>query len=781
MIHRSIGITPIVFTLLTMTTSLIGQSIEDVNVFIGTQNMGHTYPGATAPFGMVQLSPDSKQEPYAIDGQYNAETYRYCAGYQYDDSTIFGFSHSHFSGTGHADLGDFLMLPVIAGESLLPGDGIKRQTGYYDSYDKASEKASPGYYHVQLNRSKTEVELTASTRVGLHRYHFPAAQNAAFLLDLASSIYGYEGKVVWSSLRVENDTLITGYRQTRGWARDRKVFFAASLSHPITNYRHDIVDEVPYKGFYRRFNEGANFPEMAGQTIRAEFEFGPLDEPLVVAFALSGVSTAGALANLKQEAGDMDFDRVRQVTESQWQKALNVIEGDFLSSADQQTFATAMYHSMLSPIVFEDVDGSYRGLDGNIHLSEGFVNYSIFSLWDTYRALHPWFNLMHVDRNRDMIQSMLAHADQSVHEVLPVWSHWANENWCMIGYHAVSVLADARAKGMSGIDWNRAIDASIRSSTWSDYDGLGEYLSKGYVTSEHGSASISKTLEYAYDDWCIAQLIATDVPSHYQYTGTDHPLLSLQKGYEDRSMHYKNSFNPKTGWATQRHQNGTFHQDNDLLSTHGQGFIEGNAWNYSFYAPHDVEGLKTAMGGEEIFVQRLDSLFTMDLPDEYIAHTEDITRDGIMGNYVHGNEPSHHVPYLYNWTDQPWKTQHRVRSILQEMYGPGVDGLCGNDDAGQMSAWYLFSSLGFYPVTPGSSTYAIGSPNLHKAILHLSNGQDLHIVTKGNSQAHVYVKSVLFNGQPLSEPFIEHWQLMQGGTLTFIMSRRPVKQLDPNP
>ena len=754
--------------------SAAAQSLQDVNVFVGTERMGHTFPGAVVPFGMVQLSPDTRLVPYAMpDGSYNPEVYGYCAGYQYEDNTLFGFSHTHFSGTGHSDLGDFSLLPVKQGQSMLPGDGLDSTTGYFETFDKSSESAEPGYYTVALQRSGVQAELTASLHAGFHRYTYPIADSATLLLDMVNGIYGYEGKVLWSSIRVENDTLITGYRHVSGWARDRYVYFAASFSRPLAHYRSQKNDEVPYRGFYRRFHEDRNFPEMAGRTLRAEFTFAPSEDPLEVVFAISGVSTAGALDNLREEA--MPFAQAKFLAQQQWTDVLGKIQGEFMHPADKTTFYTALYHSLLAPHVFQDVTGLYRGVDGNVHRAEGFTNLTVFSLWDTYRALHPWFNFFAPAHNRDAVLSMLAHGEQSVHHALPVWSHWANENWCMIGYHGVSVLADAEAKGMSGVDWNAALALAVSSSSWKGYDGLGAYMDQGYVPEDVVGSSVSKTLEYAYDDWCVASLAKRLTPSHNWYTGTGHPNIRLYKEYMARSAYYQNTFDPSLHWARPRFSDGRFKEDFDLLSTHNQGFIEGNAWNYSFYVPHDVPGLITAMGGESRFVARLDSLFTMDLSEEAIAHTEDVTRDGILGNYVHGNEPSHHIPYLYNWTEDRAKTQYWVRKICSDMYGPEAHGLCGNDDAGQMSAWYLFSSIGFYPVAPGSPYYELGSPLVKKASIHLENGNTLHIEAQKQSPKNVYVKEIRWNGTPVTDHRLPHLTLMQGGTLTFVMSPRPAK------
>jgi len=663
-----------------------------VNPFVGTRDMGHTYPGATVPFGMVQLSPETDVQPMFLwDGSYNRDTYRYCSGYQYGDSTITGFSHTHFSGTGHSDLGDLLIMPSVGPLRLEPGAAGTAGSGYRSRFDHGGEHAEPGYYSVHLDDYGILAELTASDRVGFHRYTFPATDSARIILDLTRDIYGFEGKDVWAFMRVENDSLVTGFRQTTGWARTRTVYFAIRFSRPFRCYGHRKYDRAAYKGFYRRFDETRDFPEMAGREIRAWFEFGTKQgEQLKIKAGLSPVSTEGALRNLDAEVPHWDFDRVRREAREKWNRELSKIAVETMTPEEMIIFYTALYHTMLSPIIYEDVDGRYMGLDRNVHSSDEFTNYTIFSLWDTFRALHPLFNLIQTSRTDDMVRSMMAHQRQSVHGMLPVWSHYANENWCMIGYHSVSVIADALVKGTTGVDPADALAACVRTSTVPYFDAIGSYMRLGYVPEDETSNSVSKTLEFAYDDWCIAQVAGL--------AGDD----GRRGEYMKRSSGFSRLYDETTGFMRPRYGDGTWKIGFDPLDTHGQGFIEGNAWTYSLFVPHDVEGMIEMMGGEKRLTGRLDSMFTMELPDRYIERTEDITRDGIIGNYVHGNEPGHHIPYLYNWTSSPWKTQERVRMILDTMYGPGEDGLCGNDDAGQMSAWYVLSALGFYPVCPGS-------------------------------------------------------------------------------
>jgi len=736
--------------------------INYVNPMIGTSKMGHVFPGATAPFGMLQLSPQTNFEVMYKDGKYNKATYEYCAGYQYRDSTIIGFAHTNFSGTGHSDLGDFLVMPTTGKLVLEPLKTKEGSKGFYSTFSHDNEKAEAGYYKVDLDSYHIKAELTASERVGFHQYTFAENSKAHIILDLVYNVYHHKNKNVWTSIRVENDSTITGYRQTKGWARDKKVFFAAKFSKPFKSYGHKKYDDITYDGFYRRFQQKENFPEMAGKDLRAYFNFDiKNNEKIQLKFALSSVSTAGAMKNLEAEIPHWDFEKTKQETQQKWNEELNKIQVETIEESQKETFYTALYHTMLSPILYEDVDGKYRGLDQNIHQSEGFTNYTIFSLWDTYRALHPLFNVIQQERNNDMIKSMLAHQEQSVHKMLPIWSHYANENWCMIGYHATSVIADAIAKNVGDFDKQRALNASIATATVPYFDGLGYYMDYKYIPDDKSHSSVSKTLELAYDDWTIAQ-IAKSV------NDTKNEDLFLK-----RSNYFKNVFNPKTNYMSPKLSDGTFRQNFNPLDTHGQGFIEGNAWNYGLYVPHQLDTMIKMMGGKNAFSKRLDSLFTMEIEDKYIAKHEDITRDGIIGNYVHGNEPGHHIPYLYNWTNDAHKTQERVRMIMDTMYGPGVDGLCGNDDAGQMSAWYIFSSLGFYPVLPGSDEYAIGSPLIKEAKINLENGKTLIIKAENQSKENVFVGEVVINGKILNRNYIVHHELMNGGEIIFKMTNKP--------
>ncbi|SHL92594.1 GH92 family glycosyl hydrolase [Flavobacterium saccharophilum] len=739
--------------------------IQYVDPMIGTAKMGHTYPGATVPFGSVQLSPETDTIAYGINGKYNGDVYKYCAGYQYEDKTIVGFSHTHFSGTGHSDLGDFLIMPTTGKLQLNPGVASKPQSGYRSSFSHTTEKAEPAYYSVLLEDYKIKAELTATTRVGMHQYTFPKSDEAHIILDLTSGIYNYDKKNVWTFVRIENDTLITGYRQTNGWARTRTVYFAMSFSKPIKSYGQAPQDKSVYRGFWGRFDQTKNFPEMAGQNLKLFFDFNTEEgEKIKIKMALSPVSSAGALENMKKEVPGWDFEKVKKQSQEVWNNELNKIQIEAIQKEDYVNFYTAMYHAFLGPTEYMDLDGNYKGLDMNVHKAENFKNYTSYSLWDTYRALHPFFNIVQPTRNSDMVSSMLAHSNQSVHKMLPIWSHYANENWCMIGYHSVSVVADAIVKGNTNFDPEKALQACVNTAKVPYYDGLEYYMKMGYVPEDKNGSSVSKTLEYAYDDWAIAQ------------AAKKLGKTEIYNEFIERSKNYKNVYDTKTGFMRPKLNDGTFKKEFDPLDTHGQGFIEGNSWNYSLYVPQDPAEMIKMMGGNDKFNVRLDSLFNMHLPDKYFENTEDITREGIIGNYVHGNEPSHHVVYLYNWTNSPWKAQDKIRMILKKMYRNGADGLGGNDDFGQMSAWYIFSSLGFYPVAPGSDEYALGSPLVKNAVFNLENGKTFEVETVNQSNKNVFVSKVLLNGKELSKPFLKHGDVMNGGKITFYMSSKPNKK-----
>ena len=725
-----------------------------VNPIIGTNGMGHTFPGACAPFGIVQLSPDTDTIPHNVDGQYQPRVYEYCAGYQYKDSTIVGFSHTHFSGTGHSDLGDILVMPTTGEIRLHPGTQTHPDAGYRSRYSHDSETAAPGYYGVTLDDYGIQVRLTATEHVGIHQYQYPQDMDGNVILDLQHGIYNYDGKTLWANLRVENDTLLTGYRITNGWARTNYTYFAISFSQPIAHYGYRDLQKPKYNGMWGKFKVNEDFPEMTGRKIVAYFIFDK-PETLEMKVALSAVSTEGALRNLKAEAEGKDFEQLLAETQDKWRRELSIIEAE--GTDDQKAMLyTSLYHTMINPSIYMDVDGQYRGLDHNIHQAEGFTNYTVFSLWDTYRALHPLFNLLQPKRNADMVQSMLQHSQQSVHGALPVWSHMGNENWCMIGYHAVSVLADAMAKGTVQAT-PELLQAMRRSATLPYYGHLDAYDSLGYVPFDADRGCVSSTLEYAYDDWTISQtakMMGDTETADY---------------FARRADSWRHTFDTVMGFARPRYADGTWKTPFSLFDTEGEGFVEGNSWVYSFYVPHDVDGLIKAMGGDAKFISNLDTLFVMQLPPEFFENTEDVTEEGLMGCYNHGNEPAHHIAYLYNWTSQPYKTQYWLREIMNRFYQNNIDGLCGNDDCGQMSAWYIFSVMGFYPVCPGSDQYMLGAPYLPNMKVRLGNGKTLEIKAPGVSDENRYVQKVTLNGKEITRRYLTHEEIMEGGVLEFEM------------
>jgi predicted alpha-1,2-mannosidase len=746
----------LVFVGLTLASAAAASTpYEEVDPFIGTGGEGHTYPGATMPWGMVQLSPDT-------DVRFFRQSFPWAAGYRFGDPTILGFSHTHFSGTGHSDQGDILLMPTVGPLQMTPGTAEDPEAGYRSRFSHATEHAEPGYYAVHLDDPNVDVELTATTRVGVHRYRFPASDDAHLILDLVSSIYDYDGKVLWSSLRVENDHRVTGCRQTKGWAPDRTVCFALETSKAFRSYGIVNEAEEAYKGFGKnRQPQLAGWPEAFGRKLRAHFDFATTaGEEVVVKVAISAVSVEGASNNLAAEVPGWDFDAVRRAAKDAWSAELSRVEVAGGAPAERRAFYAALYHSMLAPVTYMDVDGRYRGLDDVIRVADSFTNYHIFSLWDTFRAEHPWLTILHPKRDADMIRSMLAHRQQSVHGILPIWSFGSRETWCMIGYHAVAVIADAFLKGIPGFDGEEALAAMKASATYGPYDDLADYMAHGYVPVDHETEAASKTLEYAYDDWTIGRMASA----------LGH--ADDAKRFRDRARSYQAIWDKGTGFMRAKLLDGSFRQPFDpLYAQYGSDYTEGNAWQYSWFVPHDVAGLIKLMGGSKRFVSRLDQLFTLDAPAETYAHVEDIA--GLIGQYAHGNEPSQHIAYLYAYAGQPWRTQERVRQVVTTLYDDTPAGISGNEDCGQMSAWYLFSMLGFYPVSPGSGEYVIGAPQLPKVVLHLDAQRTFTVVADNLSKQNLYIQSVRLNGSRYDKAFLRHADLVAGGTLTFEMGPKP--------
>lgn len=727
-----------------------------VDPFIGTGGEGHTFPGAVVPFGMVQLSPDTRIQP-------RKDAYGWAAGYRHSDDSIVGFSHTHFSGTGHSDLGDFLLMPESGELRLERGDPDKPGSGYTSRFSHDSEIAQPGYYAVTLQDGGIRAELTAGERIGVHRYSFPRGKPAQVLLDLRTSMYDYPGKVSWSRIRLRADGTVTGFRETRGWAPGRQLYFAMRFSQPIAGHAlHDTEQDVAYKGFPPPAeNDPARRAQIEGRQLVAGFGFGnDLREPLVVKVAISPVSEEGAIANLDAEMPGFDFDRVRAEAKAQWAKALGVAEID-APEPMRKAFFTALYHAFQAPSLFMDADGRYRGPDNAVHQAKGWTNYSTFSLWDTYRALHPLLTIVQPERrSSDIVNSLLASRRESAYGVLPVWAFHGLETWCMIGYHAVPVIADAYMKGIRGFDADEALDAMVASASYGPYDGIAQYMQLGYVPIDEEGEAASKTLEYAFDDWTIFRMA--------QAMGRRGVAATFGK----RAANWKHAFDPDTGFMRARKRDGSFRTPFDPdASGYGSDYTEGNAWQYSWYVPQDVAGLAAAHGGVDKLLDRLDAVFDAKVDPKVFAHMEDIT--GLIGWYAHGNEPSHHVAYLYAYAGQPWRTQARLKQIMDTQYKPTPDGLAGNDDLGQMSAWFVFTALGFYPVAPGSNQYILGRPFVRKATLNLPNGKRFTIVADGLDDAHPYVAGVTLDGKPLARTFITHREIMDGGELRFAMQAQP--------
>ena len=720
---------------------------DAVDPFIGTGGEGHTFPGAAAPFGMVQLSPDTNTSCVI------RQCYKWAAGYRYEDTTIDGFSHTHFSGAGHSDLGDFLIMPVSGQQVPL------EREAYRSRFDHKREKAQPGYYSVDLLDQHVLAELTAGPRVGVHRYSFSTGADAHILLDLRTSLYDYPGKVLWSSVQLRADNIVTGCRQTRGWAPDRVLCFAMRFNRPLTGHAFVSTEQdVAYKGFQGPGRGTDAVAERAGRAIIARFDFGPLDKPLEVKLALSSVDEQGAIANLDSEAGD--FDAIRARTKAAWDQALGTVE-IAAPTRMRTSLYTALYHALLAPSLAGDANGRYRGSDNQVHQAKGFTFRSTFSLWDTFRAEHPLLTLIQPERtNADFIRSLIESRNESPFGILPVWQYQGRETWTMIGYHAAPVIADAYLKGIRGFDPDQALDAMVASATYAPYGGLGDYMKLGYVPIDKEPEAASKTVEYAYDDWTIAQMAR-------RMGRTD-----IAAAFEKRAGNWRNGFDPKSGWVRARLSSGPFREPFDPVSIkYGSDYTEGNAWQYSWFVPQDEGGLVRLLGGDRKTVAKLDAMFTYDNSKLDYSASEDIA--GLIGQYIHGNEPSHSVAYLYVYAGAPWRTQERLRQIVDSQYKPTPDGLAGNDDLGQMSAWLIFTGLGFYPVTPGSLEYVIGRPFVERATMHLTNGKDFTVTA--DDPAKPYVGQVLLNGSPLKRAYIRHDEIMAGGELHFVMQAMPNK------
>jgi predicted alpha-1,2-mannosidase len=735
-------------------TDPAGSKSAQVNVFIGTGGDGHTFPGATRPFGMIQLSPDTQVRHFR-------QSYPWAAGYRYEDDSILGFSHTHFSGAGHSDLGDVLLMPTSGELKLEPGYPERPFSGYRSRFSHEQEQAEPGYYAVKLLDNDVDVELTASERVGLHRYRYKPGSSAKLVLDLRSSIYDYAGKNLWSRLRLRGQDTVTGMRETRGWAPGRQLYFAIRFSRPpVAHQLMNREEGVEYKGFAAPGRTPAEKILVEGKALEAAFDFGELGAaPLLVKVAVSAVSEDGALANLDEMPG-WDFDAERLRAHEAWEAALGAVEIEAPQPMKRMVY-TSLYHSLLAPSLFMDVNGAYRGPDNAVHQAQGFRFHSTFSLWDTYRALHPLLTLIQPEqRNADFVRSLIESQKASPYGILPVWQFHGQETWCMIGYHAVPVIADAYMKGIRGFDPEDALRAMTASAEYGPYGGLQHYMKLGYVPIDLEPEAASKTVEYAFDDWTIARMA--------EKMGRK----DVAQRYYARAQNWRNVFDPKTGFVRARKSTGEFRTPFDpVQSNFGSDYTEGSAWQYSWYMPHDNAGLVKLLGGDAGLVKKIDQVFDARVDENVYAHMEDIS--GLIGHYAHGNEPSHHVAYLYNYAGAPYKTQARLQQIVSSQYKDAPDGLAGNDDLGQTSAWLAFTAMGFYPVAPASNEYAIGRPFVERATLNLPNGKRFTVRAENPGPANGYVGRVLLNGKPLARSYLRHEDILAGGELVFTMQATP--------
>lgn len=705
---------------------------EYVNPFIGTDFTGNTYPGAQAPFGMVQLSPDN-----GLPG------WDRISGYFYPDSTIAGFSHTHLSGTGAGDLYDISFMPVT-----LPYKEADAPLGIHSLFSHDKETASAGYYQVRLKDYDINVELTATERCGIQRYTFPEADAAIFLNLRKAMNWDFTND---TRIEVVDSVTIQGYRFSDGWARDQHIYFRTRFSKPFASVQLDTAAVI---------KDGKRI----GSSAIARFDFHTsAGEQILVTTAISGVSMEGAARNLAAEAPADDFDKYLAATRKNWNEQLSKVEIKSNDIDEKVKFYTALYHSMLAPTIYSDVDGAYYGPDKQVHQADGWTNYSTFSLWDTYRAAHPLYTYIEPQRVNDMVKSFLAFSEQNGR--LPVWNFYGSETDMMIGYHAVPVIVDAYLKGIGDFDPKKALAACVATANIDEYRGIGLYKKYGYVpydvTDHYNSEnwSLSKTLEYAYDDYCIARMA--------EKLGEK----QIADEFYKRSLNYKNVYNSQTTFMQPRNNKGSF-IENFSPDDYTPHICESNGWQYFWSVQQDVDGLISLVGGKERFTQKLDSMFTYNpSADEDLP----IFSTGMIGQYAHGNEPSHHVIYLFNAIGQPWKTQKYAAEVMHELYKNTPAGLCGNEDCGQMSAWYVFSAMGFYPVDPISGKYEIGTPMYPEMKMHLANGKTFTILAPAVSKENIYIQSVKLDGKPYDKSYITHEQIMNGSIFEFEMGNKPGK------
>jgi predicted alpha-1,2-mannosidase len=713
-----------------------------VNIFQGTGGHGHTYPGASVPFGMVQLSPDT----------YN-DDWDWCSGYHSSDTSIMGFSHTHLSGTGCGDLLDFLVMPRTGEVKLEPGDRKNPATGYRSTFDKKTEFGEPGYYRVLLADTGIKAELTATEHAGIHRYTFPASDSAHVIVDLSHIYGGIERNLAWGSLQVVgNDTLLIAH-STNSWGAKREMFGALQFSRPFEKV--DVyVDGKPV---------ASATSEVRGKVVKAVVHYKTrANEQLLIKTGISGTGIEGAKKNLAAEIPAWDFAKVKSDAAHQWQSQLAKIQIETPNRDLRTLFYTSLYHSMLGPTLFDDVDGQYRGMDGkNHHLEPGQRNYTTFSLWDTYRAEHPLFTLIHTDRVPDMVNSLIRMAEQSP-AGMPVWPLQGTETGTMTGYHSASVMAEACAKGFPGIDWQRAYAVMHKRAFVDKYRGLDWYRKIGYIPCDLEDESVSKTLEYDYNDWGTAHVAAK--------VGESEDASALI----ERSRNYRHYWDASVGFLRPKFEDGKWAVPFDPIdmghSSKWRDYTESNAWQTTFGIQHDVTSYIELVGGDQAFITKLDYLFNgpSTLPKDA---PPDIA--GLIGQYAHGNEPSHHIAYLYAFAGQPYKTQQRIHQIVTTLYSNSLDGMAGNEDCGQMSAWFILSSIGFYSVDPVSTKYILGTPIFDRVTINLAQGKKLVLEAKRESPSSIYVDSVAFNGQAHPRSWFQHTDIQQGGEFVFHLRNQP--------
>ena len=710
---------------LTLATLQAGEITKYVNPFIGTGAIdgglsGNNYPGATSPFGMIQLSPDTSEAPNWGDA----------SGYDYNRNTIFGFSHTRLSGTGASDLIDITLMPTSSGRTS-------------SAFTHDEEKARPGYYQVMLKDENINAELTTTQRNGIHRYQYPAGKDAEIILDMDHSADkgSWGRRIINSQIRILNDHAVEGYRIITGWAKLRKIYFYMEFSSPI------LTSTLRDGG---RVHE--NTAVINGTNLHGCFRFGQLNgKPLTCKVALSSVSMENARQNMEQEAPHWDFDRYVAAADADWEKQLGKIEVKG-TEVQKEIFYTALYHTMIQPNTMSDVNGEYMAADYTTRkVANNETHYTTFSLWDTFRASHPLYTLLEPERVTDFVKSMIRQYEY--YGYLPIWQLWGQDNYCMIGNHSIPVITDAILKGIPGIDMEKAYEAVYNSSVTSHPNSPFEVWEKyGFMPENIQTQSVSITLEQAFDDWCVAQLAAKlNKDADYQR-------------FHKRSEYYRNLFHPKTKFFQSKNDKGEWIEPFDPYQYGGNGghpFTEGNAWQYFWYVPHNIQALMELTGGTKAFEQKLDTFFTSTYKSEQMNHNA----SGFVGQYAHGNEPSHHVAYLYNFAGQPWKTQKYVSHILNTLYNNTSSGYAGNDDCGQMSAWYVFSAMGFYPVNPADGRYIIGSPLLDECTLKLAGNKEFRIRTIRKSPEDIYIQSVTLNGKKHKDFFITHQDIMNGGTM----------------